>query len=225
MDLSFLGGASTVTGSRFLLTTGRSQVLIDCGMFQGSPNETIRNRVPLGMNPADLDAILITHAHLDHCGLLPVVVKDGFKGRIFLTTATAELVELVLLDSGRLQEEFAKRHDRFERRHPPEALAADEKAAAQYQAALEAAVRYIAAELGPKGIRVHAISPGPLATRAASGIPEFDELMDKAQSQAPTRSLVSIDDVGKATAFLALDGAKLITGSVLYIDGGYHIID
>jgi enoyl-[acyl-carrier protein] reductase I len=93
------------------------------------------------------------------------------------------------------------------------------------KAALEASVRYIAAELGPKGIRVHAISPGPLATRAASGIPEFDELMDKAQSKAPSRSLVSIDDVGNATAFLALDGAKLITGSVLYIDGGYHIID
>lgn len=93
------------------------------------------------------------------------------------------------------------------------------------KAALEAAVRYIAAELGPKGIRVHAISPGPLATRAASGIPEFDELMDKAQEHAPSRRLVSIDDVGKATAFLALDAAKLITGEVLYIDGGYHIID
>jgi len=93
------------------------------------------------------------------------------------------------------------------------------------KAALEASVRYVAAELGPKGIRVHAISPGPLATRAASGIPEFDDLMDKAQSKAPTRSLVSIDDVGNATAFLALDGAKLITGDVMYIDGGYHIID
>ncbi len=93
------------------------------------------------------------------------------------------------------------------------------------KAGLEAAVRYIAAELGPKGIRVHAISPGPLATRAASGIPEFDELMDKAQSTAPIRSLVSIDDVGAAMAFLALDGAKLITGGVMYIDGGYHIID
>ena len=79
------------------------------------------------------------------------------------------------------------------------------------------------AELGPKGIRVHAISPGPLATRAASGIPEFDALLDKAK--APARSLVSIDDVGVATAFLAHDAARLITGETLYIDGGYHIID
>ncbi len=93
------------------------------------------------------------------------------------------------------------------------------------KAALESAVRYIAAELGPKGIRVHAISPGPLATRAASGIPEFDELLDKAQETAPTRSLVSIDDVGMATAFLAHDAARLITGDTIYIDGGYHIID
>jgi enoyl-[acyl-carrier protein] reductase I len=93
------------------------------------------------------------------------------------------------------------------------------------KAALESAVRYIAAELGPKGIRVHAISPGPLATRAASGIPEFDELLDKAKEKAPARSLVSIDDVGVATAFLAHDAARLITGETLYVDGGYHIID
>jgi enoyl-[acyl-carrier protein] reductase I len=84
---------------------------------------------------------------------------------------------------------------------------------------------YIASEVGPKGIRVHAISPGPLATRDASGIPEFDELLDKAQTNAPARSLVSIDDVGKAVAFLALDAARLMTGDVPYIDGGYHIID
>jgi enoyl-[acyl-carrier protein] reductase I len=93
------------------------------------------------------------------------------------------------------------------------------------KAALESAVRYVAAELGPKGIRVHAVSPGPLATRAASGIPEFDELLDKAREKAPSRHLVSIDDVGAATAFLALDQARLITGETLYIDGGYHIID
>ena len=93
------------------------------------------------------------------------------------------------------------------------------------KAALECAVRYIAAELGPKGIRVHAISPGPLATRAASGIPEFDALLDKAKAKAPARTLVSIDDVGVATAFLAHDAARLITGETLYVDGGYHIID
>ena len=93
------------------------------------------------------------------------------------------------------------------------------------KAALESAVRYLAAELGPKGIRVHAISPGPLATRAASGIPEFDELLDKAKEKAPARSLVSIEDVGVATAFLAHDAARLITGETLYVDGGYHIID
>jgi enoyl-[acyl-carrier protein] reductase I len=93
------------------------------------------------------------------------------------------------------------------------------------KAALESAVRYIAAELGPKGIRVHAISPGPLATRAASGIPEFDELLEKAKAKAPARSLVSIDDVGVATAFLAHDAARLITGETLYVDGGYHIMD
>lgn len=93
------------------------------------------------------------------------------------------------------------------------------------KAALEAAVRYMAAELGPSGIRVHAISPGPLATRAASGIPEFDALLDKARTKAPARALVDIDDVGVATAFLALDSAKLITGQTLYVDGGYHIVD
>jgi enoyl-[acyl-carrier protein] reductase I len=93
------------------------------------------------------------------------------------------------------------------------------------KAALECAVRYLAAELGPKGIRVHAISPGPLATRAAFGIPEFDELLNKAQAKAPARSLVSIEDVGFTTAFLAHDAARLITGETLYVDGGYHIID
>jgi len=93
------------------------------------------------------------------------------------------------------------------------------------KAALESAVRYLAAELGPKGIRVHAISPGPLASRAASGIPEFDDLLETARVKAPVRSLVSIDDVGAATAFLAHDAARLITGETLYVDGGYHIID
>jgi len=93
------------------------------------------------------------------------------------------------------------------------------------KAALESATRYLAHELGPKGIRVHAVSPGPLKTRAASGIDHFDELLGKAQEKAPMHRLVSIDDVGMATAYLATDAAKLITGETIYIDGGYHVID
>lgn len=93
------------------------------------------------------------------------------------------------------------------------------------KAALECVTRYLAAELGPAGIRVHAISPGPLKTRAASGIVEFDELLARAEAKAPARALVSIDDVGLATAFLATDAAKLITGNTVYVDGGYHIVD
>ena len=92
------------------------------------------------------------------------------------------------------------------------------------KAALESATRYLAAELGPQGIRVHAVSPGPLKTRAASGINEIDEMLERAQSTAPARSLVSIEDVGLATAYLATDAAKLVTGQTLYIDGGYNIM-
>ena len=139
MHLHFLGGAATVTGSRFHLTTERASLLIDCGMFQGTPNESIRNRVPLGFDPSKLDAILVTHAHLDHCGLLPIAVRMGFRGPIHLTAATAELAELVLLDSGRLHEEFAKREMRWEARHPDKADVEDKAAVAGYVAALEQA--------------------------------------------------------------------------------------
>jgi enoyl-[acyl-carrier protein] reductase I len=93
------------------------------------------------------------------------------------------------------------------------------------KAALEAAVRYMAAELGPKGIRVHAISPGPLVTRAALGLPDFEKLLAKTRDKSPVRGRISIDDIGAATAFLALDAARLITGDTIYVDGGYHIID
>ena len=92
------------------------------------------------------------------------------------------------------------------------------------KAALESCVRYVATELGPKGIRVHAVSPGPLATRAASGIKDFDELMSKVSARAPARRLVTIEEVGAACVFLACDYAAAMTGETLYVDGGYHIL-
>ena len=92
------------------------------------------------------------------------------------------------------------------------------------KAALESAVRYVATELGPKGIRVHAVSPGPLATRAASGIRDFDELMQRVALSAPARRLVTIEEVGAACVFLASPYAAAMTGETLYIDGGFHIL-
>jgi enoyl-[acyl-carrier protein] reductase I len=92
------------------------------------------------------------------------------------------------------------------------------------KAALESAVRSLAVELGPKGIRVHAISPGPLATRAASGIPDFDALMERVAERAPARRLVTIEEVGAACVFLASQYAGAMTGGTIYIDGGYHIL-
>lgn len=92
------------------------------------------------------------------------------------------------------------------------------------KAALQASTRYLAAELGPKGIRVNAISPGPLATRAASGIPDFDVLLQEAVQRAPLRRLVDIAEVGALCSFLASDGARAITGSTLYVDAGFHIL-
>jgi enoyl-[acyl-carrier protein] reductase I len=92
------------------------------------------------------------------------------------------------------------------------------------KAALESVTRYMAAELGPRGISVHALSPGPLKTRAASGIAEFDELLNQAAERAPTHQLATIEQVGAYAAFLASSEAANVTGGVHYIDGGYHIV-
>jgi len=92
------------------------------------------------------------------------------------------------------------------------------------KAALESMVRYLALELGPAGIRVHAVSPGPVPTRAASGLPEFDALMARAQAQAPLRRLVTLDEIGGCVAFLVGPGASGMTGQTLYVDAGVHAV-
>ena len=93
------------------------------------------------------------------------------------------------------------------------------------KAALESVVRYMAAELGPDGHRVHAISPGPVPTRAASGLQDFDQLMQKAVERSPLRRLVSLQEIGNLAVFLASDASSGMTGQTLYVDGGYHIVN
>jgi metallo-beta-lactamase family protein len=106
--LRFLGAAGTVTGSRFLLTSGGRTVLVDCGLFQGLKELRLRNWERFAADPKRLDSIVITHAHLDHSGYLPSIVRDGYRGRIHATAATIDLCRIVLPDSGHLQEEEAE---------------------------------------------------------------------------------------------------------------------
>lgn len=122
--IEFLGAAGTVTGSRFLLSCEDTKVMVDCGMFQGLKELRLKNWNPLGIDPAEIDAVAITHAHLDHCGYLPKLVKDGFKGKLHATGYTMKLAEVILLDSARIQTEdaaFAARKG-FSKHNPPQAL-------------------------------------------------------------------------------------------------------
>jgi metallo-beta-lactamase family protein len=116
MKLSFHGAAQGVTGSCHLLQAGGLAVLVDCGLYQGSREIAEENSAPFGFDPAAVDCLLLTHAHLDHCGRIPMLVKQGFRGEILCTAATRELARLILLDSAHIQEEEAKRAARRARR-------------------------------------------------------------------------------------------------------------
>jgi len=111
--LTFLGAAGTVTGSKTLIETSTSKVLIDCGLFQGLKDLRNLNRAPFVIEPSKIDYIVLTHAHLDHCGFIPVLVKKGFQGKIHCTKATADLVEIILKDSAKIQEEDALRANQY----------------------------------------------------------------------------------------------------------------
>ena len=112
MKIAFLGAAGTVTGSRFLLTTSRTQLLIDCGLFQGLKVNRLRNWEPFPISPSKIEAVVLTHAHLDHSGFLPVLVREGFRGPIYGTPPSLDLCQILLRDSGKIQEEDARRANR-----------------------------------------------------------------------------------------------------------------
>lgn len=123
-SIRFLGAAGTVTGSRFLLQYGSTRVLIDCGMFQGLKELRLKNWAEFPVEPNSIDAVVLTHAHLDHCGYLPRLVKLGFRGKVFSTEYTAKLAEVILRDSARIQTEDAAyaAKKKFSKHNPPVAL-------------------------------------------------------------------------------------------------------
>ncbi len=108
MRLTFLGAAETVTGSRFLLEAAGKRILIDCGLFQGLKKLRQRNWAPFPVSPASIDAVILTHAHIDHSGYIPLLYKKGFRGKVYCTPATFDLCRILLPDSGHLHEEEAK---------------------------------------------------------------------------------------------------------------------
>lgn len=113
MELTFLGATGTVTGSKYLIKQDNKQFLIDCGLFQGYKELRLRNWAPFPISPTDIDAVILTHAHIDHSGYLPLLVKNGFKGSIYATKGTKDLCGILLPDSGFLQEEDARRANKY----------------------------------------------------------------------------------------------------------------
>lgn len=111
--MTFLGGAGTVTGSKYLIETGGRTILVDCGLFQGLKQLRLRNWDRFPVDPASIDAVVLTHAHLDHSGYVPLLVKNGFKGEIICTEASADLCKILLPDSGHLQEKDADFANRY----------------------------------------------------------------------------------------------------------------
>lgn len=124
MEIAFLGGTQTVTGSKFLVHHEGTRVLVDCGLFQGLKSLRLKNWEAFPFNPADIDAVFLTHAHLDHCGALPLLAKGGFRGPIYCTEPTQELTKIILLDSAKIQEEEAEYANRkhFSKHDPALAL-------------------------------------------------------------------------------------------------------
>lgn len=129
MKLTFLGCAGTVTGSRYLLSDDKHRLLVDCGMYQGVKNLLKRNWAPFLAEPSSINAVVLTHAHIDHTRYLPALVKNGFKGKIYCTKATHELCKVLLPDAVHLQEEDAKYAFRkgFSKHNKPEQLFAVKK--------------------------------------------------------------------------------------------------
>ena len=120
MKLTFLGATGTVTGSKYLLEADGRRLLIDCGLYQGVKALRARNWKPLPVDPASIDSVLLTHAHIDHSGYLPALVRDGFSGDVLCTPPTRALCDILLPDAARLQEEDARYANRkgFSKHHP-----------------------------------------------------------------------------------------------------------
>lgn len=209
MEIQFLGAAGTVTGSKYLLRAGSKNILVDCGLFQGYKQLRLRNRSTLPIKPEEIDAVILTHAHLDHSGYLPVLVRDGFDGPILSTQATHDLCGVLLPDSGRLQEEeaeFANRHG-YSKHKPALPLYTEEDA-------LRALRRFSAVPFGEdvdlgEGVRLR-LSPAGHMLGAAS-----------VRIEHGGRSIAFSGDVGRANDPILYPPSPLAPADYLVVESTY----
>jgi metallo-beta-lactamase family protein len=207
--LRFLGAAGTVTGSRFLLTTGGQKVLVDCGLFQGLKELRLRNWDPFPVEPKRLDAVVITHAHLDHSGYLPSIVRYGYRGSIFATKSTVDLCRILLPDSGRLQEEEAEYANRAGySKHSPALPLYTEQDAVQAQGYF-APVRFDARTEVANGVHATFRSAGHILGAASILV------------ETPSRRILFSGDLGRPNHPLLRPPAPLPEAEIVAVESTY----
>ena len=216
MKLQFLGAAQNVTGSRHLLHANGAKLLIDCGLYQERQFRE-RNWKPFTVEPRSIDAVFLTHAHLDHCGLLPKLVKDGFRGRIYCTSATAEIARIILLDSAKIQEEDArykaKRHKKEKRKGPfptkPLYTAADAEACFPHFSS----VRYGKPVKIGKGIEVTFYDAGHVLGSSIIKV--------KANANGQQRTILFSGDIGRPSRPIVHDPALIAEADYILVESTY----
>ena len=212
LRLGFHGGAGTVTGSRFLLEANDKRLLIDCGLFQGLKELRLKNWSPPSFDPRSVDAVVLTHAHIDHSGYLPRLVKEGFRGPIYCTPATRDLAEVLLLDAARLQEEDAEyaNRKRFSKHHPalPLFTEKDARAALRQMQAVEHGAWF-----EPAGQPVRFLNAGHILGSAFVEVPVTEG--------STTHRIVFSGDVGRYDAPLHPDPQPLPQCDTLVMESTY----
>ncbi|MHC4744600.1 MAG: MBL fold metallo-hydrolase RNA specificity domain-containing protein [Planctomycetota bacterium] len=216
LKLRFLGAAQNVTGSRHLLEANGARILVDCGLYQERDFKS-RNWEPFVVPPNTIDAVMLTHAHLDHCGLLPKLVREGFKGKIYCTSATSEIAQIILLDSAKLQEEDAKykrkRHEKEGRKGPypydPLYTAEDAENCLPHFSP----VRYE---------KTTAVAPGVEATFCEAGhVLGSSVIKIKAKANGEERTILFSGDIGRPDRPILQNAAKLDHADYILVESTY----